>query len=93
MEVHPAGIPVDHVACNEFHYVQPHHLLLPQQQVGNNSVANLALLLNETTNAQLILQRHLMHEGIHSRSFTPVLHNDLIFQYIFWHFNFIGFIG
>lgn len=55
MEVHPAGLPVDHVACNEFHHVQPYHLLLPQQQVGNNSVANLALLLNETTNVQLIL--------------------------------------
>lgn len=36
VEVHPAGLPDSAVAGNELHHVQPHHLLLPQQQVGTN---------------------------------------------------------
>ncbi len=38
VEVHPAGVPVSAVAGNELHHVQPHHLLLPQQQVSKNRV-------------------------------------------------------
>lgn len=30
VEVHPTGLPVSAVACNELHHVQSHHLLLPQ---------------------------------------------------------------
>lgn len=33
-EVHSAGLPGYHVAGHELHHVQPHHLLLPQWQVG-----------------------------------------------------------
>lgn len=33
-EIHPAALPGRHVAGHELHYVQPHHLLLPQRQVG-----------------------------------------------------------
>lgn len=37
VEVHPAGLPVSAVAGNELHHVQPHHLLLPQQQVSKKT--------------------------------------------------------
>jgi len=37
VEVHPAGVPVRAVAGHELHHVQPHHLLLPEQQVGHTS--------------------------------------------------------
>ncbi len=33
MEVHSADLFVRHVACHELHHVQPHYLLLPEQQV------------------------------------------------------------
>ena len=36
VEEHPAGVPVGAVAGDELHHVQPHHLLLPQQQVGTD---------------------------------------------------------
>lgn len=37
VEVHPAGLPISAVAGHELHNVQPHHLLLPQQQVGSST--------------------------------------------------------
>ena len=36
LEAHPAGVPGRDVAGHELHHVQPHHLLLPQQQVGTH---------------------------------------------------------
>ena len=44
-EVHPAGVPGHHVAGDELHHVQPHHLLLPQRQVSQHTVHGLTLTL------------------------------------------------
>ncbi|XP_019127025.2 tachykinin receptor 3-like isoform X2 [Larimichthys crocea] len=44
VEVHPAGLPDGAVAGNELHHVQPHHLLLPQQQVPGRFQAGFPLV-------------------------------------------------
>ncbi|XP_028273623.1 tachykinin receptor 1b isoform X1 [Parambassis ranga] len=44
--LHPAGVPGRHVAGHELHHVQPHHLLLPEQQVQSRLPAGVLLLLS-----------------------------------------------
>lgn len=59
--VDPAGLSVDPVALHELLHVQPHHLLLPQQQVSAkymqlfNTCTHLTLFLIQSVNRSICI--------------------------------------